>query len=445
MMARMRDDRHTIAALLLVVQSGLALLAALGLFTFAKMSNATAIYAGPELVAFGGGFVLLLLALGIAKDWRIARIGVYIWETVTVLGTVFSIMTSEGRALNWTTALSGVVLPIATIYLVHRSKGAGLRTQLVTGLLALTGLIHLSLVPEHLSQPPNLGGWFALDAVALLVLAMAASRGARWWRAPTIALLLANVLAYQAVVLSGKESVDDIGIATKLIELVALALTAWPKTGRIRLVPAGATITMVVFSGSLAWAAELRPGSTAGHHHGFANLVAAAPPTEAQRAAANQLIDDTRTGIARFEDVQVALAEGYVPSTAPKAETVHYANPHYQQKGNTLDPVHPPTLVYANTPNGPRLLGAMYMMPKANLRPPDIGGTLAEWHTHDNLCFGLPPFTIYGMQSPFGTCPVGSINAPTPAMLHVWTVPNPSGPFGDLNPAFVARLTRGGV
>ncbi len=74
----------------------------------------------------------------------------------------------------------------------------------------------------------------------------------------------------------------------------------------------------------------------------------------------------------------------------------------------------------------------MYMLPKPRMAAPDIGGSLAEWHTHTNLCFLLPSFAIDGFESPFGTCPVGAINGPTPAMLHVWTVPNANGPFGEL-------------
>lgn len=86
----------------------------------------------------------------------------------------------------------------------------------------------------------------------------------------------------------------------------------------------------------------------------------------------------------------------------------------------------------------------MYLMPKANMRPPDVGGSLTEWHTHSNLCFMLPTLSIGSLESPFGTCPIGSINAPIPAMLHVWTVANPSGPFAsELSPAFVARLNHG--
>jgi len=119
---------------------------------------------------------------------------------------------------------------------------------------------------------------------------------------------------------------------------------------------------------------------------------------------------------------------------------VHYVNPKYAHSGG-VGPLHPQALVYANTPQGPLLLGAMYMSARAGVAPPDVGGSLAEWHTHSNLCFSVLGFAIDGLESPFGTCPVGSINAPTPAMLHVWTVPNPAGPFADLTPAFVARLT----
>jgi hypothetical protein len=109
-----------------------------------------------------------------------------------------------------------------------------------------------------------------------------------------------------------------------------------------------------------------------------------------------------------------------------------------------VGPLHSQALVYAITLNGPLLLGAMYMLPKANQLPPDIGGSITEWHTHSNLCFMLPSLRIDGLESPFGTCPTGSINATTAAMLHVWTVANLGGPFADLTPAYVARLTRGG-
>jgi hypothetical protein len=429
----MRDDRRTLAALLLVVQSSLALLAALGLLVYARLSNAVGALAGPEALAFGGPIVLLLCAVGVAKNWRVARLGVYAWEALTLLGTVFAVLASAGSSLSLTVALTGIALPLAIVILVHRHSPItyDLRTGLTAGLLLLTGLIHLALVPDHLSAPPRLGPLFALDGAAFVMLALASLKY-KWWRGPAAGLLVLTIGAYLVVVARGLESVDDLGVATKLVELAAFGLVVWPHGSRLgwRLaMPTASLVLAIGVSGTVAWAATLRPGANGRAHDGKVVQVAA-PPTAAQRVAAANLVDDTRTGIARFSDVQDALADGYRPTTPLQAATVHYVNPAYKQVG--VDPTRPQALVYANSPTGPTLLGAMYMLPKPRMAAPDIGGSLAEWHTHTNLCFLLPSFAIDGFESPFGTCPVGAINGPTPAMLHVWTVPNANGPFGEL-------------
>jgi hypothetical protein len=425
-----------LAAFLLITQAALALLAALGLHTYVKLSNAVAQLAGPEVLAFAGPVLLVLLAVGLLRRSRTAALGVYLWEAVTILGTAFSIFASAGSGLLLTSALTGLVLPAAVIYFVHHPTDV--RKSLTTGLLLATAFIHLSLVPEHMAESRALGWLFLLNGVAFLVLGVASAGASRWWRAPAMLLLLATIAAYLVVVLRRQEAVDDLGMATKFIEVVALGLIAWHR----RWVLAGvALVGSIVLSGGLAWAATLRPGADAGHAHGQ-TLIAEAAPTDAQRTSAAQLVDDTRAGIARFNDVNVALADGYRPTTPPRAPTVHYVNPKYAHSG-VVDPVHPQALVYANTPHGPMLLGAMFMTAKANQAPPDIGGSIVEWHTHENLCFFPFGLVIDGLETPFGTCPTGSINGPTPAMLHVWTVPNPGGPFADLTPAFVARLTTG--
>ena len=105
-----------------------------------------------------------------------------------------------------------------------------------------------------------------------------------------------------------------------------------------------------------------------------------------------------------------------------------------------LDPEHPETLVYANTPSGPVLLGAMYEMPKIGESGPDFGGAVTRWHVHTAVCFSpVPPFLV-GLVSPFGTCPSGSLNLVTPAMMHVWTVDVPGGPYSDLSPEEIVKL-----
>jgi hypothetical protein len=436
----MRYERRALAALLLLFQGGLALLAALGLLVYARANNAFGSLAVPELVAFGGPLALLVLAIGVGRGWRWATVGIVAWEILTLLGTTFSVLVSRGATLNLTDSLTGLALPAAIIFLALRPTGSGhdLQKGLTAGLLLLTGVVHLALVPDHLRQAPSLGVLFALDGAAFVILALASLRfnGARW-RWPAVALLVATILAYLGMVISRREAVDDLGVATKLIELAALGVLLWPFGRRFDWRWATATVSLLVamtVTGGAAWAASFRPSPT-GHAHDGRTVLAAAPPTDAQRVAAAKLVDDTRAGIERYTDVQVALADGYRPSTPPLAPTVHYLNQAYRHDGRVLDPTRPEALVYANTVNGPVLLGAMYMLPKANMRPPDLGGALAEWHTHANLCFALPTFSINGLESVFGTCPIGSINAPTPAMLHVWTIANPSGPFAELSPA----------
>ena len=170
--------------------------------------------------------------------------------------------------------------------------------------------------------------------------------------------------------------------------------------------------------------------------------VPSTPPTTEQRAAAARLVAQTRANIAKYQDLNVALAAGYRASTAPNAPTVHYVNPAYLRDGLILDPARPEYLVYANTASGPLLLGAMYMMPKVGQPGPDIGGSLTRWHVHENLCFAIGRWSIAGLLTPFGTCPAGTLNGPTPAMMHVWTAPNPNGPLGELNTAWLKQLVK---
>ncbi len=57
------------------------------------------------------------------------------------------------------------------------------------------------------------------------------------------------------------------------------------------------------------------------------------------------------------------------------------------------------------------------------------------------VCFSLPGLLISGLATPFGQCPPGSVRITTGDQLHVWTAPNPNGPLGDLDEAWVPRLT----
>jgi hypothetical protein len=177
------------------------------------------------------------------------------------------------------------------------------------------------------------------------------------------------------------------------------------------------------------------------NHHAQPGMVLRPVPctvTPEQQAAADRLVADTRQGIAQYEDVRVALAAGYRAGAPDGSGTAHYTNA--RAPGDPLDPRHPAALVYAFTKHGPVLLGAMYQMPKQGVPGPDIGGALTPWHYHTNVCFSLPGLLISGLSNPFGQCPPGSVRITSADQLHVWTAPNPNGPFGDLDEAWVRRL-----
>jgi hypothetical protein len=141
----------------------------------------------------------------------------------------------------------------------------------------------------------------------------------------------------------------------------------------------GTLLSLTLINGVAIWALALRDSSLLhqGAHAGahvvaFASEVrqpsSSAAPSAASQAAATRLVDETRRGIARYQDPAVAIADSYRPSTPLNQPTVHYGK---QGKNAAvgLDPAHPAALVYATTRHGPLLLGAMYEMPKANLRP----------------------------------------------------------------------------
>lgn len=146
-------------------------------------------------------------------------------------------------------------------------------------------------------------------------------------------------------------------------------------------------------------------------------------PTTAEQKAAGQLVAETTASLKKFASVSAAKAAGYVPATKPSGYVVHYANWQIVKTGDVLDPSHPSSLVYANTVSGPVLLGAMYLGAAPCQPGPDIGGSLTQWHAHDNLCLS-PTHQVVGNTDATGTCASGVHNTNTYFMLHVWIAPS---------------------
>jgi hypothetical protein len=156
-----------------------------------------------------------------------------------------------------------------------------------------------------------------------------------------------------------------------------------------------------------------------------------ATPTKAQEAATVSMVNTSWNDAKKYQSLAVAKAAGYLPITPSGAPVVHYLNRAYYQEvlegGPVLNYQDPQSLVYANTPNGAVLVAAMYIT-SYNGPTPQPGGCLTQWHVHTNLCL-TGSLNVVGEVGPGQpTCPPGSANRVTPAMIHVWFVPIPGGP-----------------
>ncbi len=166
-------------------------------------------------------------------------------------------------------------------------------------------------------------------------------------------------------------------------------------------------------------------------------------PTASQQAAANRLVAETTATLSKYASLSAATAAGYTPATNPNGYLVHYAN--WQiAKTDGFDPANPAFLMYANTVNGPKLMGAMYLGPAPCTPGADVGGPLTQWHAHDDLC--LSGGQVVGRTTATGACTAGVHNTDTYFMLHVWTEPSLASTHqfqADLTRAELAPIIRG--
>jgi hypothetical protein len=257
------------------------------------------------------------------------------------------------------------------------------------------------------------------------------------------------LIGYLLWIAIGLDSPDQVAIATKLLELTALGLVLVPVRGEplahrtSRWVSLGVAVPLLTLvATSTIWIVDLaRPDPK--HAHAGAVLQATNDvATPQQVAAAAQLYSDTKAAILPYEDWHKALAAGYRPGQNLGGSS-HWMNQRYVEAGYVMDPHRPQGLVYANTKQGPVLIGAMFQMKHIGQFGPDPGGPLTAWHQHENICVS-PIFFEFSLMTPFATCPLGAIDLSVSPMLHVWIVDNPKGgPFAvDIDPEVVKAIDR---
>jgi hypothetical protein len=181
------------------------------------------------------------------------------------------------------------------------------------------------------------------------------------------------------------------------------------------------------------------PGPSSDGHagHGTSSPPAGTGVTPEQQAAADRLLADTKAALPQFTD-EAAHAAGFRTIGDGGTGTEHLLNWDWITDDVVLDPNRPESLVYNVSRDGTRqLAAAMFILPPG-AEVPDIGGTLTQWHIHNNLCFspatdvdGHPARRVVGLTSAEGTCGRGE-RLPDAAMLHVWIVDHPCGPFSSL-------------
>src|SRR5438132_8925293 len=140
-------------------------------------------------------------------------------EHAAAIGAAVFLVVSLWLALRAFSALARRQVTWA-VTLVETYHATSALTRLAGVLMLVSGVIHLVLIPSHEGIT---GVLFVIDGVGFIVLG-AAAFVTRWWRRPAVLWLVATIVAYVVWLIAGWETPDQIGIACKLIELVALGL-----------------------------------------------------------------------------------------------------------------------------------------------------------------------------------------------------------------------------
>lgn len=158
----------------------------------------------------------------------------------------------------------------------------------------------------------------------------------------------------------------------------------------------------------------------------------------------DQMIRTSTAAIEKYQDVNVAIADGFVQST----QFVPGQGRHMVKSSRfdlTFDPAQPEGLLYepdSGTPGGWRLGGALYIIPYTMYPyvPAGFPTTDDVWHYHDALCFYSNGTVTLDSQQ---TCTAngGSYQTNVGWLLHLWNyvpaAPGDGGRYTAMNSRFM--------
>ncbi|HEY5889024.1 MAG TPA: hypothetical protein VIT24_14900, partial [Acidimicrobiales bacterium] len=233
------------------------------------------------------------------------------------------------------------------------------------------------------------------------------------------------------------------GLAAASVLLIGLALWTSRKDAtpsRPPMIVAGLGLTALSVFGMIAAGTHVHSHGAGGHSHGT-TIVASQEPqvvvpydptqpinfsgvpgvTPEQQAAAENIVSATLLLLPQWSDPEYALAHGFQSIGDGFLGTEHFINDSYIDDDKILDPTRPESLVWDTTTGERRLVAAMYMLRRGTPLEdaPNIGGSLMQWHIHNNLCY-TPAGQVVGITNSDGECGPGLVlPEPTP-MIHVW-------------------------
>jgi hypothetical protein len=155
--------------------------------------------------------------------------------------------------------------------------------------------------------------------------------------------------------------------------------------------------------------------------------------TPEQQAFAENLVATTLNLLPMWEDPEYALAHGFESIGDGVTGTEHFVSTEFRTDDSYFDPTRPESLVWDVSSGERRLVAAMYMLDEGQelTDVPNYGGSLMQFHIHNNLCYTADGH-VAGLVDSDGTCPAGLfLPEPTP-MVHVWLENQPCGPFAAL-------------
>ena len=170
--------------------------------------------------------------------------------------------------------------------------------------------------------------------------------------------------------------------------------------------------------------------------------------TPEQQARAENLVAITLIRLPQWADPATAEAAGFHSIGDGLTGFEHYIQWDWINDDDVLNPDRPESLVYAPQPDGTKkLVSAMYMLQDTVplTAVPDIGGSLTQWHIHDNLCFTKDPVAprVAGLTDGQGGCPESLQKFRPAPMIHVWITPNKCGPFSALEGVGAGQVAEG--